>query len=200
MNEYIWPADRTLEDFGEDDIANSKFSNQEFDAIRSWVESSGAVSIIKADITVLSKCCSWRVTVTDLCRMAGKIGTRPCIIINAPLETINTTPGPASWTMNILFLFFSFLFFFGRLILKESSHWHEALRRHAIPTSFHWVTFAQIFLFTRPSEIVDFFQRSCHFIISILTIIYYLGLRLIYSSKFHNTGFDYKLVEYIYTT
>ena len=105
--QYIWPADRTLEDFGGDDIANFKFSNQEFDAIRSWVESSGAVSPIKADITVLSKCCSWRVT--DLCR--------PCIIINAPLETINTTPGPASLgttrTINTLsFLFFSFLFFF----------------------------------------------------------------------------------------
>jgi hypothetical protein len=54
---YIWPADRTLEDFGGDDIAaaNSNLNkNQEFDAIRSRVEASGGVSLLKANITVLS--------------------------------------------------------------------------------------------------------------------------------------------------
>ena len=50
---YIWPADRTLEDFG-DDIPNSNPIGQEFDAIRSRVEASGAVSLLKANITVLS--------------------------------------------------------------------------------------------------------------------------------------------------
>lgn len=50
---YIWPADRTLEEFG-NDIPNSNPYNQQFDAIRSRVEASGAVSLQKANITILS--------------------------------------------------------------------------------------------------------------------------------------------------
>ena len=52
---YVWPAERTLEDFGDDIAANyNNHNNQEFDAIRSRVEASGAVSLQKANITVLS--------------------------------------------------------------------------------------------------------------------------------------------------
>ena len=72
---YIWPADRTLE-FFEDDITNAPRAggrmpfgassppvrgnfgptpnDQEFDAIRSRVEASGARSLVDANITVLS--------------------------------------------------------------------------------------------------------------------------------------------------
>jgi hypothetical protein len=53
---YVWPADRTLEDFGGDDIAanSNPINSREFDAIRSRVEASGAVSLVNANITVLS--------------------------------------------------------------------------------------------------------------------------------------------------
>ena len=61
---YIWPADRTLEDFADDIGNNHNIPNhnnngpggvgQEFDGIRSRVEASGAVSLLKANITVLS--------------------------------------------------------------------------------------------------------------------------------------------------
>ena len=58
---YIWPADRTLEDFGDEFAPGANahhpamiHSNQEPDAIRSRVEASGAVSLSKANVTVLS--------------------------------------------------------------------------------------------------------------------------------------------------
>ena len=61
---YIWPADRTLEDFGDElhvtpnsshiNPINNNLNNQEPDAIRSRVEASGAISLLKANITVLS--------------------------------------------------------------------------------------------------------------------------------------------------
>ena len=58
---YIWPADRTLEDFGDDIAGNNNnnnnpnpYNSQDFDAIRSRVEASGAVTLLKANITVLS--------------------------------------------------------------------------------------------------------------------------------------------------
>ena len=67
---YIWPADRTLEDFGGDDIAAAAshasmmmINNQEVDAIRSRVEASGAVSLAKANVTVLN---DWTITTTSL--------------------------------------------------------------------------------------------------------------------------------------
>lgn len=51
---YIWPADRTLEDFGDEIGANPSHNNQHPDAMRSRVEASGAVSLLKANVTVLS--------------------------------------------------------------------------------------------------------------------------------------------------
>lgn len=53
---YVWPVDRTLEDFGDDITANAHnpINNPEIDAIRWRVEASGAVSLQKANITVLS--------------------------------------------------------------------------------------------------------------------------------------------------
>ena len=58
---YIWPADRTLEDFGDEIVGGAAnptnhpmVRNQEYDPIRSRVEASGAVTLSKANITVLS--------------------------------------------------------------------------------------------------------------------------------------------------
>ena len=69
---YIWPADRTLEDFGGNDIAAAAatstshammMNNQEVDAIRLRVEASGAVSLSKANVTVLN---DWIITTSSL--------------------------------------------------------------------------------------------------------------------------------------
>jgi len=51
---YIWPADRTLEDFGDEITNNPIVNNQGFDPIRARVEASGAVSLLKANVTILS--------------------------------------------------------------------------------------------------------------------------------------------------
>ena len=53
---YVWPADRSLEGFVDEFGANAHtpIINQGFDAIRSRVEASGAVTLSKANITVLS--------------------------------------------------------------------------------------------------------------------------------------------------
>ena len=58
---FIWPADRTLEDFGDDIGANPLthpsavvIGNNPVDAIRARVEASGAVSLLQANVTVLS--------------------------------------------------------------------------------------------------------------------------------------------------
>ena len=64
---YIWPADRTLEDFGDDignnpNIPNHGGGGPGFDGIRSRVEASGAVSLLKANITVLSDWSNLNVT------------------------------------------------------------------------------------------------------------------------------------------